>query len=220
MPIILANKAIGRISVVDDDPAALQGYQYVVEDLGVIPLPQSGPLPPIDEFFKRVTSESDAVLCDYHLKTRPYAGFDGDEFVVMCYKNQFPAVLCTTFTDADVTLLRTSRRYIPSLLKPADLDIETVRSGLTRCLDEFTGNFDTTRKPWRTLVRVAEVEEADKYLYVVLPGWNSRIKIRLYFHDLPSEMWGRVSPGARFHAKANIGAESQEELYLVDWEVD
>jgi len=219
MALQVAGKTIKRITIVDDDPGARESYEYIWEDLNVLPVQETGPLNDIGKFLKRMMKQSNALLCDYHLKKRsPYATFDGDELMERCYSANFPAILCTSYTDYDITLLRSRRRFVPILLKPENLNRDTIINGFARSIKEFKGEFLPSRKPWRTLVRVEEVELAEKYFYAVVSGWNPRKKIRLYVDDLPREMQSLVTPGKRFHAQVNVGAKSEEELYFHAWE--
>lgn len=218
MSLQVAGKTIKRITIVDDDPSARQSYEYLLDDLYVQPVQEAGPLKDIGKFLKSMKKRSNALLCDYHLKKKVYAAFDGDELVEHCYKTNFPAILCTSYTDSDITLMRSRRRFVPILLKPEVLNRDTIINGFARCINEFKGEFLPSRKPWRTLIRVEEVELAEKYFYAVVPGWNPRNKIRLYVDDLPREMQSLVTPGKRFHAQVNVGAKGEEELYFDAWE--
>ncbi len=218
MALQVAGKTIKRITIVDDDPGARESYEYILEDLHVQSVKETGPLDDMGKFLKRMMKQSNALLCDYHLKKKPYAVFDGDELVEQCYKARFPAILCTSYTDYDLTLMRSRRRFVPTLLKPNNLDPGAIVNAFERCIKEFKGEFLPSRKPWRTLVRVEEVEFDEKYFYAVVPGWNPRKKIRLYFDDLPQEMQHLIRPGKRFHAQVNVGAKSEEELYFDAWE--
>jgi len=212
-------EAIKQISIVADDSDTREAYGNSVEELDVIPVLQNGPLPQIDQFLKKLTNTSQALLCDYHLRKKNYAGFDGDELVVHCYKKQFPAVLYTTYTDFDSTLMRSRRRYIPALLKPNDAEPHAIAKGIENCVNEFKGNFLPSRRPWRTLVRIEEVNPKDKYFYVVISGWDPHKKIRLYFDDLPKKMHDLIKPEKRLHAEVNVGTEIDEDIYFDKWEV-
>ncbi len=220
MPLCVANRSIQRVSIVDDEEAARESCRYNIEDLKLEPVLETQPLHDMDLFLKELPQRADAVLCDYHLRTKNYARFDGDEIVARCYQMKFPAVLCTTFTDVDVTLMRSRRRCIPVLLTPNTLNPESIALGLECCIQEFDGQFQATREPSRTLVRVDSVEMKDRYFYVIIPGWNPRKKIRLVYEDLPNEMHALIEPGKRFHACVNVGAETHEELYLDSWEAE
>ena len=94
---------------------------------------------------------------------------------------------------------------------------QVIDAALRRCQDELAGSVHPARRPWRTLVRVHDAEEAD-YCHVVVPAWDPHKKIRLYFQDIPEEVRQRVKVGARLHAKVNIGADSFEEIYFDEWE--
>ena len=129
-------------------------------------------------------------------------------------------MLCTTFTDVDVTIRRDCLRYIPALLETNSLNPETFVDGLEHCVKEMNGRFEPARRPWRSLVRVAEVNEEGRYFYVVVPSWSPRKKIRLYDDSVPVEIQQLLAPDRRFHAEVNTGAGNDEELFFVSWEAD
>lgn len=62
---------------------------------------------------------------------------------------------------------------------------------------------DHKYRPWRTLVRVHDVEENAGYFHVIVPAWDTRKKLRLRLQDIPEEIRRRVKEGERFHAKVN-----------------
>ena len=221
MPFQIENTTIERVSIVDDDERARESYEYSLEELELSPVQEAGPLKDLQQFLQRLPTRADAVLCDYHLRKQGnYASFNGDEIVVACYRDSFPAVLCTTYTDVDINLMRSSRRFIPALLKPDELDPDNIARGFERCIQEFDGRYQPSRKPWRTLVRVEEVEPDEDYFYVIISGWNPRKKIRVSLDDLPNNIRPLVKPEKRFHAQVNVGAENHEDLYFDSWEAD
>jgi hypothetical protein len=116
--------------------------------------------------------------------------------------------------------MRSRRRFIPALLKPDELDPDNIARGFERCIQEFDGQYQPSRKPWRTLVRVEEVEPGEDYFYVIISGWNPRKKIRVSFDDLPNDIRSLVKLEKRFHAQVNVGAENHEDLYFDSWEAD
>ena len=188
MPLQIESTRIERVSIVDDDERARESYEYSLEELGLFPVQEAGPLNNLQRFLQQLPTQVDAVLCDYHLRKKGhYARFNGDEIVAECYKI-IPAVLCTTYTDVDISLMRSRRRFIPALLKPDELDPDNIARGFERCIQEFDGQYQPSRKPWRTLVRVEEVEPGEDYFYVIISGWNPRKKIRVSFDDLPNDI--------------------------------
>ncbi len=220
MALILAGRTITRVAVVEDDPGARQSYGYPIEDLGVEPVLEGGPLGDIARLVDRLVSQTDGALCDYRLRTSNYATFNGDELVARLYERKFPALLCTRFMQSDVDMIRRHRRLIPALYSPDQLDTDAIISGFKRCFMEFEGSFAPSRKPWRTLVRVEEMEPegAKGYFYVVLPGWSLKQAVRLRLADVPTSIRSVIKPGSRLHAQVNVGAETQHELYFDAWE--
>lgn len=173
----------------------------------------------LESSLKEIHAKADAIICDYHLRIRSYSPFDGDQLVALSNIGRFPALLCTTYDDADITLLRSKRRFIPILLRPSTYNPDTIVRGFERCLKESAGKYNPSRKPWRTLVRITQVDESGEYFYIVVPGWNADQKIRIYFADLPPLLSGKIETDMRFYAQVNIGADSADELYVCEWEV-
>lgn len=215
----ILGREVERVLIVDDEPAARGGYGYAVEDLNLEPLMVSGPVRS-PESFAALAGATDAVICDYHLKQRSYAQCNGDELVAACHKAGIPSILCTTFTDVGVTIRRDCLRYIPSLLRTNSPEPEALVDGLKQCIGEMQQVFQPKRRPWRTLVRVAAMDEEGGYFHVVVPGWSPWKKIRLYNDGVPDEIQRLLEPGRRFHAEVNIGAGSDEDLFFVSWESD
>lgn len=220
MTLMLAGRSIHRVCIVDDDPNARIAYEYPVEDLSLQPVPVEGPLPALDLFIEQTLQGTDAAICDYRLGVRSYANFDGAESVAMMYQNQFPSVLCTRWETASIDEMRRYRRYIPVLLRPDELNPDSLVQGFECCIEEFQGKFRPSRRPWRTLVRVEEVDYERSYLYIVIPGWDTNEVIRLCLEDVPSDIRERIGRQMRFHVQVNMGAESSEELYFEEWESD
>ena len=218
MPLTIEEKKISRVLIVDDDLAARDGYGYPVEELDLEPIMVPGPINTPESFVAEARQSAHAVVCDYHLRKHNYASFDGDILVAECYKVGIPGILCTTFTDVDVMIRRDCLRFIPALLKTNSPEPGALVDAWRKALREMCDTFHPTRKPWRTLVRVAEVDDDGGYLYAIVPSWSPHHKIRVYMDNLPSEIHHLVKPGKRFHAQVNTGAESHEDLFFVSWE--
>ena len=210
--------SVRKVLVVDDNPSVRETYAYAIEDLQLQPVYENGPLGSVAEALRVLRRKAEALVCDYHLRKKNYSRFDGDDLVVESYKIGFPSILCTSYNDFEVTLMRNKRRFIPALVKADDLSPEMIARAFGRCVDEHKGTFDPSRRPWRTLVRVEEVVPNEDYCYVVIPAWNAEQKIRLLFKDLPLKLRRGAKSGARFHAQVNIGAQKPEEIYFDAWE--
>ena len=207
-----------NVLVVDDNPSVRESYAFALEELNLQVIFETGPLRHLPAAVRTLRRKADALVCDYHLKKRNYSRFNGDLFVAESYKRGVPGLLCTTYNDFDITVMRTNRRFIPGLVIAGDLNPDSITKAFTRCIDEHNGKFDPSRKPWRTLVRIEEVFPHGDYCYVVIPGWNAEQKIRLLSNDLPPRLRHTVKAGTRLHAQVNIGAQRPEEIYLDGWE--
>ena len=210
-------REINRVLIVDDDPAARDGYAYPVEELDLKPIKVTGPVETPVSFIANI-KPADVVVCDYHLKKHSYASCDGDILMAECYKAQIPGILCTTFTDVDSTIRRDCLRYIPSLLRTNSPEPDAFIDAWEKCLGEMSGRFHPTRRPWRSLVRVEEVDHDRGYFYAIVSSWDVHKKIRIDNDSIPAKIRELLQPGRRFHAEVNTGAESHEELFFVSWE--
>ncbi len=220
MAIALAGREINRVLVVDDDPAARDALSEIIADMGLTPTCEKGPLNDLREFVEAVRQKADAVFSDYRLKPRNYSVFEGDQLVAECYSRNIPAVLCTAYQNADFMLDRSLGRRIPVLLRNTNPNPDDVEAAFKMCIAELQGQVASSRRPWRTLVRVNDVDPDRGDFYVVIPGWDVRAKIRLDLDSVGQDIKCLVKPGKRFHAKVNIGAQLAEDLYFDEWETE
>lgn len=208
------------VLVVDDDAQSREGYGYSLVDMGLSPVYQADPIPSdISTFVSHLRSRAGAVFSDFRLTTQPnYASQDGDALVAACNQKQIPAVLCTTYTDVDAHLNRMFLRHIPALLRRNDPDPALLESAFMYCCREIRGEFRPARRPWRTLVRVNDVDRNAAECHVIIPARNVSEKIALNLHDLPKSIRPLIEPGVRLHAEVNVGAEAPNDIYFDKWE--
>ena len=219
MPVTISDREITRVLIVDDEPAARDGYRYAIEELGLDPLMIPGPLDSTQSFVEHA-EPSDAVVSDYRLKMHSYAACDGDVLVAACFRARIPAMLCTTFTDVDVTIRRDCLRYIPALVKTISPDPDTFVDAWAACVGEMNGRIRSSRKAWRTLVRIADVVADGRYFHAVVSAWRPHQKVRVYYDSVPDRVRMLLRPDARFHALVNLGAEDAEDLFFDAWEAE
>ena len=211
----IQGRTIERALIVDDEEDARNAYKYVIEDMKLSPLQITGPVNDLPTFIHSI-EPNDAVLCDYHLKKRTYAKWDGDRLVAECFRAGVPSVLCTTIADAPIR--RDFLRYIPGLLKTGTPEPAELRGAWEKCVLELDGRFEPRRRAWRTLVRIADVDPDHRCVYVIVPAWNVDRKVPIHNDNLPPEIQTLVEPGRRFHALVNTGAKSHRDLFFDGWE--
>ncbi|MBI3920225.1 MAG: hypothetical protein HY318_02310 [Armatimonadetes bacterium] len=222
MPILTQGRRINRVLVVDDEPGSRDGFSESIEDLGLDVVCEPGPMDDPDSFIASLCGKADAVLSDFRLRViGHYSNFDGDRLVATCYQHQIPALLCSSFTDASTVIDRSLMRFIPVFLPTTTPQPEDIEAGFIRCVEEFAGNLPPSRRPWRTLIHIHDVDDSMEGLFhVILPGWNVREKIPLWRDHLPANIQPLVQPGKWLHAQVNIGAEEYQDLYFDEWETE
>jgi len=211
--------SIETILVVDDESEARTGFGYSVEDLGLTPVEEEGPIGHLQGYVAKVRTKADAVLCDYRLRTRgSYSRFNGDAIVAECYRRGIPGVICTMYTDVFIEMSRVERRFIPSVIRTNSPDPDEVIRSLLFCRDEIHGIFHPARKPWRAMVRIEDVAEDADYCHAIVPTWNPHQAIRLSLQDIPESIRPSIAPGFRLFAYTNVGADNSDDVYFSKWE--
>ena len=220
MSLAIAGKNIENVKIVDDDKNARKSLAFNVDDAGLHPVPEGGPLPNIENFVANTIKEVDAVVCDHRLKLGTYSSFDGAEVVARFYQRQFPVVLCTIYSDADIDTMRLYRRFIPALIPTGDVEPESIVRGFEICIKEFGGNYLPSRRAVQTLVRIEDVDQGQTphIVYGVVPGWRPQTAVRFPITVVDNSLRQYVKSGERFFAKVNIGAENHEDLFFEDFE--
>lgn len=215
----LDGSALHKVAVIDDEPDVRASYADYLEDLGLEPVDEKGPLDTLKSFVERSRQRSDAAICDHRMKPSNYASFDGAQLVSEYYQRCFPALLCTRFED-DIDEIRPYRKHIPILLNWEDLmDPDTIRFSFERLVAELRGEIPPSRRLWRTLVRVYDVDRERGFVHIFIPGWDPRKGLRLRIQDIPSAVERQLHDDSRLYVHANIGAENHEDLFFERWEV-
>jgi hypothetical protein len=215
----ISGRIVSRVKVVDDDENARRVMALNVSDAELEPLQDPGPLPDLQKFVETSKATVDAVVCDHSIHGQ-YAQFDGAQATAELFKEKCPAVLCTRWTSAAIDAIRQYIPFIPSLLSIDDANPDTIVEGIDRCIREFNGNPVPSRRTWRTLIRVEEVQRDSRpeLFFVVVSGWDSKEVIRLPLDLIPENRRKLIEPGARFFAQVNKGADRPETLFFRDFE--
>lgn len=220
MPLAVNGKNIVNVGVIDDTPDVRATVSEELKEADFIPYDFAGPYQNTEQLVRELFARTDAAVCDLHLNQRNYAPFSGAEVVHRCYLERFPSVLVSRFTKADNDHIRRYRRWIPVALDYRDANPDSITNGFTICLREFKSEFVPSRRPWRTLIRVEDVDPESKppMVFAIIPAWNPDEGVRFPLDIVPMEMRDNVQADVRIYAKVNIGAESQDELYFQDFE--
>ncbi|HWO23022.1 MAG TPA: hypothetical protein VNO30_29980 [Kofleriaceae bacterium] len=206
--------------MIDDDPGSRELYSLYVEELSMQALRENGPFTSVEACVERVLGAAHAAISDFKLKVKTYASFNGAELVASLYDKKLPSILCTRFEFADLDEIRPYRQRIPALLRPDELDVDTIAHAFESCALEFRNEFVQTRKPWKTLIRIEDIHAdpgREAAVDVCLPSWNRNVMVKLQRSELPEWMHAKLVADAHFYAVVNIGAERPEDLYFSKW---
>jgi hypothetical protein len=221
MPLNILDRTIVNVAVIDDQPLVRKSYGYTIQNVGLDPWLQEGPLPDsIDEASSSIAQGATAAVCDYKLSGRAYAKFKGAELAADLYKKRLPVLLCTQYVHAEVYQFTPFRRWIPVILAPRDVNEETLIRGLRDCIAELDGEIRVERRPWRTMIHfLSEDEDSPGVYFAEIPGWSVDQVIKIRLSSLPPGIRRSVKPDYRCFAKVNLGAESDIDLFVYDWEL-
>jgi len=217
MGIAIRGRQIERVFVIDDDRYSRESSGYTVEESPFTPVIQDQGIADLNVFLENNVSYTDAVVSDHHLKKRNYFPVNGAKVIFECYQRRIPAVLVTRYGQSEINEIRKFRENIPTVLTPDEFNPETLIRSLETCINEFLGNHKPERVAWRTLIRVDDV--VDNNVFIFIPGWDYQVSLSLNKLDLPKNIQDIIKPDMRIHAKVNVGAERQDELYFKDWEI-
>lgn len=219
----IANREISSILLIDDDEAAREAAGYYVEDIELESIQEDGPINDMNDYLVSVEKKAQAVICDQKLKVHEYSKFNGAEIISALYDKKLPAILCTRFENEDLDQIRKYKSKVPVLLKPDELNMDSMVKGLEICINEFNGTILPSRKAWNAMIRIENVDydsnRKNPFVYLVIPGWDPREGIRIYLNDIPGHVCDKVKEGERFYAQVNLGAENHEDLFILDWKV-
>jgi CheY-like chemotaxis protein len=206
MLLTMNDKPLKRVAVVNDTATNRDEMAESLSEIGLEPIIQTFRLGSIEECIATVTTQAEAAILEHHFKSGHYANFMGAEAVAQLYRQQFPSLLVTAWAEADRDNIHPFRRHIPVLIRSSQVEPETIMGGFEQCLNEFKNSYSTERKPWRTLVRIEEVNRDLEKVYAMVPAWNPRQVVKFPLSLFPINLQPSVEPGARFLSKVNIGA--------------
>jgi len=219
MLLTINDKPIKRVAVINDTPSAREEMAENIFDAGLEPVIQSSRQNSIDECIATVTSQAEAAILEHHLKSDHYANFMGAEAVARLYRQRFPSLLVTAWADADIDNIRLFRRYIPVLVETSHANSEILTQGFKQCLNEFENCYSPDRKPWRTIIRIEDIERVQAMVYALVPGWDPHKIVKFPLSLIPENLQPNLEAEPHLFAKVNIGAAYHDELYFTEFEV-
>lgn len=208
--------AFDTVAVVDDNDVKRETLKDVLAVVDIDARLLAGPFDSVDHLVQCVQHEAKAAVCDHHLISN-YAEFSGAMGVAALYEVKVPAVLVTAFGKAEMLEIRTYRRRVPVLLTPKQANPDALVRGFELCQNEFGGRFIPTREPWKTMVRIEDIDKT--MVYAILPGWNSEEIVKFEAGLLPDSIRQQATAGLRLYATVNKGAEDQAELYFENFQL-
>jgi hypothetical protein len=211
------------IAIIDDDTKQSKAISWEVEYAGYKTfLLDEGHFYNVNELVSLITNKAEGAVCDHRLSNSGFANFYGAELVAALYDLQFPSLLITQYTEMDTSFsIRKWRHKIPVLLSRDEANASSIAKGIEDCISEFCGRVLSTRKPYRTIVRIINIDEESHELVLdaFVPGWNPHKAVRFPASLVPEDIREALKPNVRLFAQVNIGAETSDDLYFKNFEL-
>lgn len=207
------SRNIRTVAVIDDQPDARDTIAVDLEYLSFEPRPLDGPFRDISAVLASVVGQVDAAVLDHHLNQRSYAGCTGAEVASKLYDQKIPAVLITSWSEAELGKIRMYRRKIPAVLN-RDEAPEAISRGFEACINEFSQQFASNRKPWQTIIRVEEIRRNEGMAYCVVPTWHPDQVVNIPLDLIPANLHTSLQPDDHLIAFVNTGALDASELFF------
>ncbi|MDJ0902996.1 MAG: hypothetical protein QNJ55_29770 [Xenococcus sp. MO_188.B8] len=211
------------IAIVDDDKELAEVTAWDVEEAGYETLLLfEGHFQDVNELASRIMNNAQGAICDHRLMNSGLTNFYGAELVAALYDRKIPSLLITQYTDIDAPFsIRKWRRKIPVLLNRDQADASSIAKGIEDCTSELHGNIPSTRKSYRTIVRITDIDEEshERVVDAFVPGWNPHKAVRFPASLVPEHLRDKLKPNVRLFARVNIGAEKPDDLYFEKFEL-
>lgn len=222
---------IRKVAIVDDTLSAREELAETLEIVGFEPFIVENYWTEINSLVEHIQANSQAVICDHRLSDRGLASFTGAELMPSLYKNKFPSLLITQYTDQDINdSIRKYRDKIPIVLKREELidlyDIDTIgnkiKKGLETCSQEFQNIMSSTRRPHRTFIHIVNINNGLVDAFV--PSWNPYHAVSFPVSLIPDEFSSNIESRLKqkedtwLIACVNTGAEKADDLYFTKFE--
>lgn len=212
-----------KIAIVDDDPGLAEATAWDIEAAGYQPfLLDTGHFQNVKELVSIIRENAQGAVCDHRLSNSGFANFYGAELVAALYDLRFPSLLITQYTAIDTSFsIRKWRHKIPVLLSREETNASSITKGIEDCTLELSGKIPSTRKSYRTIVRITSIDEEshERVVDAFVPGWNPHKAVRFPASLVPENINHALQPNARLFAHVNIGAEKSDDLYFEKFEL-
>lgn len=221
-----------KIAIIDDEYRSRETLAETLELVGFETFIVENSFNEVDELVQYIKNNAQAAICDHRLSDHGLAQFTGAELMPSLYKNKFPFLLITQYTDQDINdSIRKYRDKIPIVLKREELidlyDINTIgnkiKKGLETCSQEFQNIMSSSRRPHRTFIHIVNISNGLVDAFV--PSWNPYHAVSFPVSLIPEE----ISPNIESRLKqkedtwliacVNTGADKADDLYFTKFEV-
>ncbi len=209
-------KVVAFIDCDDDGPEMTLPY-WEAEMGGFQTVDVPRPLRSIPEIVSFVQDHAQAAICSNRLNGVTSGLFPGAELAASLYDAGIPTLLVTRYLDIDQhTSIRRWRSKLPVVLHMREFESSTIKDYLEFCAAELQGSIATSRKPYRVMLHITDVERRaeESSIDVCVGCWDHYQRVRLPFSLIPQHLHAYLMPNSWLFAHVNVRAKWSDELYF------
>jgi|GEM_PF-6613047 len=204
-----------KVAVIDDAPNMREELAYRIKEQSLEPVLISGPFKSIDDLIAEILGSAQFALCDLQIK--PIINASGSEVVARLTERRFPSILFSQRVDTGIAEFRDILDRIPAFLTRDELDQKDLRNEYADISASLLAEAPEKRA-YPTILRV-EAVHSDGRVDFIIPGWSPSEIIEMSRRKMPAKVADAIAVGSHVFASVNLGARSQEMLYIKNLEL-
>jgi hypothetical protein len=215
-----------NILVLDDDPSSRDSLVRSLKATDLRTIAPKGPFKTMDELRAFASTEGVThVVTDQRLREKAFSSFLGASAAAALYVMKVAPILVTAYANLDMDSdIRPLLGYIPQVVHRTKVDPITLRHALeTSAAEVREGLIPRSRKKFRSVVHVMDIVQRQKNgppeLRLMIRQWRNNETVGFPAGELSDEIRRVLKPGLLLIAQVNIEAETNDKLFLMDFEL-
>jgi hypothetical protein len=216
-----------NVLILDDDPDSRESLVRSVQASGMQTVAPDGPFATMDSLREYARREGVThVATDQRLQERSFSSFLGASAAAALNAMKIAPILVTAFARQDMDRdIRPFLNAIPRIVhRKAAVSPSSVRSALEASAAEvIEGQVPRSRRGYRSVVTVSNIiqhqERAPRLVRFMIRQWRNDVTVGFPENALSATIQRALVPGLLLLAQVNIEAESEDTLFLTNFEL-
>ncbi len=215
-----------NVLILDDDPDSRQSLVRSVQASGMQTVAPDGPFATMDSLREYARREGVThVATDQRLQERPFSSFLGASAAAALNAMKIAPILVTAFARQDMDRdIRPFLNAIPRIIQRSDVRPLSVRAALEASAAEvIEGQVPRSRRGYRSVVTVSTIiqhqERVPRLVRFMIRQWRNDVTVGFPENALSADIQRALVPGLLLLAQVNIEAETDDTLFLTNFEL-